>query len=426
MITYRTATLGCKVNQYETRQIEELLRRAGLDPAADHGPADLVLVNTCVVTAEAARQCRQTIRRLRRDNPAAQLIVTGCYASGPDRDQLDAVDGITLVLADKDDLRQRLARQFHAPPGAARRGISQFAGRTRAFVKIQDGCDQFCAYCIVPHARPHLRSSPPDGVLDEVQRLADAGHREVVLCGIHLGRYGNDFGQTDALPGLVAHLLDLPELGRLRLSSIEAPEISDRLLDLMAAHRPRLCPHLHLPLQSGDDAVLAAMRRPYTAEQFLRTVDAARRKVPDLALTTDLMVGFPGESDDAFQRSCDLLRRAEVSRLHVFPYSPRPATPAAAMPHQVAPDVKRRRADRARRLGHELAARFAADLVGRDVTVLVERVGGNAGGSASAEGLDEHYVRTRVALGADATVSRGDLLRARATDADEATLLAQP
>jgi len=425
MKTFRTATLGCKVNQYETREIEELLERGGLACAAEGAAADLVVVNTCIVTAEAARQSRQAVRRLARENPGARLVVTGCYATGPERGDLEAIDGIALVAGDKDDLQRRLAQELGLDADSLPRGISRFAGHTRAWVKIQDGCDQFCTYCIVPHARPKLTSRPAGEVVDEVRRLCASGHREVVLSGIHLGRYGEDLGLPGALPELVERLAGLGQLGRVRLSSIEAPEVTGALLDVMAAHRDRVCPHLHLPLQSGDDGVLRAMGRPYTAAEFLERVARARDLVPHLALTGDVIAGFPGESDAALERTCEVVLRAAFSRLHVFPYSPRAGTPAAEMADQVPAGEKRCRAERLRQLGRELATEFAARLVGRRVTVLVEQVTGNAGG-AHAEGFDEHYVRTHVALAAGAAARRGDLLAVRADASDGGTLVGRP
>jgi len=439
MPIYRTKTLGCKVNQYETREIEELLDRAGLARACGDAEADLVVVNTCVVTAEAARQCRQTIRRMRRENPRARLIVTGCYAAGPERDDLRSIDGVHIILADKDELRRRLALLPHtgrtAGLGADELapqsnlptcGISHFRGHTRAFVKIQDGCDQFCSYCIVPHVRPVMRSRPAEEVIDEVRRLIEAGHREIVLSGIHLGRYGQDLSPVGALGDLLRRLAVLPRLGRLRLSSIEVVEVDEALLEVMAERRDRICPHLHLPLQSGDDAVLAAMRRPYTSGEFLQHVERIRRALPDVALTSDVIVGFPGETAEAFQRTCRLCSEAAFSRLHVFPYSARPGTPAAEMPDQVPAEVKRSRSDRLRKLGHELAARFAAGLVGCEVTVLAEQTTRDESPEGSwAEGFQEHYVRTRVRLAAPGPVSRGTLLLARGTAGDGGLLLAE-
>ena len=426
MPVYRTKTLGCKVNQYETREIEELLDRAGLARAGDDAEADLVVVNTCVVTAEAARQCRQTIRRMRRENPRARLIVTGCYANAPERDDLQSIDGVHLILADKDELRRRLAEELAPQGNLPTCGISHFRGHTRAFVKIQDGCDQFCSYCIVPQVRPVMRSRPAEEVIDEVRRLTDSGHREIVLSGIHLGRYGEDLSLARALAELLRRLVALPRLGRIRLSSIEVVEVDEALLEVMAERRDRICPHLHLPLQSGDDAVLAAMRRPYTSGKFLQHVERIRRALPDVALSSDVIVGFPGETDQAFRQTCRLCRQAEFSRLHVFPYSVRLGTPAAEMPDQVPAEVKRSRSELLRRLGHELAARFAAGLVGRQVTVLAEQVAGGAPPEGSwAEGFNEHYVRTRVRLAASGPVGRGTLLRARGTAGDGGMLMAE-
>jgi len=428
MPTYRTQTFGCKVNQYETREIEELLERAGCTAAGDGQAADLVIVNTCVVTAEASRQCRQAIRRLRRENPQARLIVTGCYAAAPERAEVEAADAAALVVADKAALLRRLADDLALPAadGATLGGISRFAGHTRAFVKIQSGCDQYCSYCIIPHVRGRPWSRPSDEVVEEVRRLTAAGHREIVLTGIHLGRYGRDRGDDSAaLVRLVERLLRIDGLGRIRLSSIEIGEVGDELPALMAAHGDRLCPHLHVPLQSGDDAVLRAMRRPYRAAEFLDRVSRIRQTLPQVALTTDVIVGFPGESEAAFENSCRLCREAGFSRLHVFPYSPRSGTPAATMADHVPSSVRRRRSDALRRLGHRLACEFARGLVGRTVTVLVETVGRDEAGRPAAEGFDEHYVRTRVTPSGTAVPARGDLVAARVCVCDRGTAVAR-
>jgi len=429
MATYHTETLGCKVNEYETREIEELVDRAGLQQAGADAEADLVVVNTCVVTAEAARRCRQTIRRMRRDNPRARLIVTGCYAAGPEREHLRAIDGISLIMADKNELRRRLAQELAPQARLPTSGISHFSGHSRAFVKIQDGCNQFCSYCIVPHVRPVMRSRPADEVIDEMQRLSEAGYAEIVLSGIHLGRYGEDLSLSGALGKLLRQLVALPHPGhprRLRLSSIEVVEVDDALLEVMAEQPDCICPHLHLPLQSGDDAVLTAMRRPYSSDEFLRHVERIRRALPQVALTSDIIVGFPGETDEAFQRTYSLCREAGFSRLHVFPYSARIGTPAAEMPDQVPAEVKRSRSDRLRKLGHDLAARFAAGMTGRTVTVLVEQTGQAPPPDGSwAEGFQEHYVRTRVQLAAQAGATRGTLLRARGAASNGRMLMAE-
>ncbi|MBN2582767.1 MAG: tRNA (N(6)-L-threonylcarbamoyladenosine(37)-C(2))-methylthiotransferase MtaB [Planctomycetes bacterium] len=426
MPTYRTQTFGCKVNQYETREIEELLEAGGLSPAADGRAADLVVVNTCVVTAEAARQCRQTIRRMRRENPRARLIVTGCYAAAPERDDLQAIEGLHLVTADKAALLRQLAAEMGCGGDLRPGGISRFAGHTRAFVKIQDGCNQFCSYCIIPHVRGRLWSRPSDDVVDEVQRLIGAGHREIVLSGIHLGRYGRERSDEAALVELLARLVSLDGLGRIRLSSIEIVEVTDDLLALMAARPERLCAHLHVPLQSGDDAVLRAMRRPYTAAEFLDRVRQIRRVLPHVALTTDVIVGFPGETDAAFDNSCRLCREAGFSRVHVFPYSPRAGTPAAEMPDQVPREVRQKRSAALRGLGHRLAGDFARSLIGRKVSVLVETLTRESGRPSLAEGFDEHYVRTRVELTPAAAVERGHLLSARVVGSDHGAALARP
>ncbi len=437
---FRTTTFGCKVNQYESRQIDELLERLGLELApaddGDNQPVDLHIINTCVVTGEAARQCRQMIRRLRRQSAEARVVVTGCYATGPEAAELAEIDGIDLVLGDKQELLARLGdlvMQWFRPADAscacgrkraiisaapADGGLQHFAGHARGFVKIQDGCSQFCTYCIVPHVRPKLWSRPPADVAAEVRRLVRGGQQEIVLSGIHLGRYRHELGDVDALPRLLEELLRLPEKMRLRLSSIEAGEVTEQLLELMAANPERICGHLHIPLQSGDDQVLAAMHRPYDSAEFMRRVDHIRSHLPEVALTTDVIVGFPGESEAAFENTVALVERAGFSRLNVFPFSSRKGTPAAEMSEQIGPQTRQARAARLRTIGEELARAYARQFQGRRVSVLIEKLRRSTLSEAErgvqrvATGLAEHYLRVEAEIMSNHHnhVARGQLL----------------
>jgi len=395
--TFQVVSFGCKVNQVEGEALAARLRGLGLREAASDGGAELVIVNTCAVTGEAARQCRQRIRRaLRR---GARVIVTGCAAHPAAEDAaIQGMSGPLLVEPEKG----RVASYLEPAAGAA--GDSTYpvasvagsgvaaAGRSRALLKIQDGCPAACAYCIVPKVRPQVRSAAPEAVIEQVGALAAAGFREFVLCGIHLGLYGADLAPRLDLADLVERLLSVPGLGRVRLSSIEPMEVSDRLLALMAAAPDHFCPHLHIPLQSGDDGVLERMGRPYAGADFLVVVERIRRALPQPALTTDVLVGFPGETDSAFAETLRVCREAAFSRLHVFPFSKRPGTPAAAMEPAVPRTVIRERRRRAAEVGRALADAYRTSLVGRTAQVVIEKLLPDG----SAEGLSERYVRVHV------------------------------
>jgi threonylcarbamoyladenosine tRNA methylthiotransferase MtaB len=387
MPTLATYTLGCKVNQYETEYLREGFRRLGYREAADGEPIDLCVVNTCTVTAEGDAKSRKMIRQLARRHPAAEIIVTGCYATRA-ADELAALPGVAEVVADKRALPDLLARRGLIDVHA---GISRFGRRHRAYVKVQDGCRAGCAYCVIPLVRPVLSSRPVRDVLGEVRRLVEGGHREIVLVGIHLGHYrvergespGGKAGSPDEAPDLVRlvrALVDLPGEFRLRLSSLEAAEVTPGLLALMADRPDRLCPHLHLPLQSGSDDVLRRMRRGYTRGEFLRRCEEVLRRFDRPALTTDVIVGFPGERDEDFEATCRAVVAAGFSKLHVFRFSPREGTPAAAMPDQLPQRVVQERAHRLGNLGNRLRRQYMESLVGSGVQVLLEsRVDGRFG-----------------------------------------------
>ena len=371
---YRTITLGCKVNQYETELLAEGLRRLGYRPAGRDEPADLCAVNTCTVTADGDAKSRKAIRHLARENPGAEIIVMGCYATRA-ADELAAMPGVSEVLTDKAQLPALLARRGLLEPPS---GITRFGHRHRAYVKVQDGCRMPCAYCIIPRVRPKLSSRPPEDVADEVRRLVDVGHREIVLTGIHLGAYGQQ-SQREASPDhaekladLVETLAQLPGEFRLRLSSLEVAEVDDRLLGVMADCPGRVCPHLHLSLQSGSDGVLRRMRRRYTAGQFVERCDAIRRRLDQPGLTTDVIVGFPGETDAEFAETCRLVERVGFARVHLFRFSPREGTPAATMADQVHGELKRRRMGELGDVTKASRRAYMKSLVGRCVQALVE------------------------------------------------------
>ncbi|MCR4411919.1 MAG: tRNA (N(6)-L-threonylcarbamoyladenosine(37)-C(2))-methylthiotransferase MtaB [Thermoguttaceae bacterium] len=374
MPTLRVRTLGCKVNQYETEYVRQGLVRAGFREAQAGEPADLCVVNTCTVTLESDYKCRKLIRQLARENPHAEIVVMGCYATRAPR-EVAALPGVVEVLTDKRQIPRLFARFGLAQAPA---GIASFGRLHRALVKVQDGCTMECSYCVVPTVRPALWSRPVDDVLAEVRRLVEHGHLEIVLSGIHLGHYGVEPGIGAAnrpgtrLAGLVERILSIEGEFRVRLSSLEAAEATPELLDLLASHPRRLCPHLHLPMQSGADRVLRRMRRRASAAQFIEQCLAMRERLDRPSLTTDVIVGFPGETDADFEATCRAVETVGFSRVHVFRFSAREGTPAARMPDQLPPEVKRDRATRLAAIGRRLAQRYAESLCGMEIQVMVE------------------------------------------------------
>lgn len=335
MKTVAFHTIGCKLNRHETNDIERQFAERGWRPVAFGEPADVVVVNTCTVTAQSDSRCRAALRKARRESPTATVIAAGCFAQAQPR-ALAGMPEVDLVLGNRekelifdhldDDgrpLSQRVAAAVLTPgtkPAFAL--VTAFSGQTRAFVKIQDGCDAGCAYCIVPLARGPNRSLPTDVVLDHVTRLVAAGYREIVLTGVHLGTWGRDLEPRQTLARLLGRLVALPGLERLRLSSIEPTEFTPELLDLLAAS-PAICPHLHIPLQSGSATVLRSMRRPSGPEVFARVVERLARTLPDPGLGADVIAGFPGEREADFEETVGVTRSLPLTYLHVFPFSPR-------------------------------------------------------------------------------------------------------
>ncbi len=371
MPTLKTITLGCKVNRYETEYVRQGLGRLGYREPVDGEPVDLCVVNTCTVTATAESKSRKAIRHLARVHPNAEIIVMGCYATRA-ADEVAAMPGVVEVVTDKRQLSDLLARRglLDVPDG-----IDTFGSRHRAYVKVQDGCRMACSYCIIPSVRPVPVSRPPNEVIEEIGRLTTGGYREVVLTGIHLGHYGGS-GVGDRGSGNLAYLVRrIALLGgefRVRISSIEAAEVTDELIDVMAEFGDRVCPHLHVSMQSGSDAVLRRMNRRLPVRQFVERCKEVCRRLDRPALTTDVMVGFPGETDADFAATCRVVEEVGFSKVHVFRFSRRPGTPAADMPDQVPEEVKRRRAVELSELADKLREQYFEGLLGRRLQVLVE------------------------------------------------------
>lgn len=391
---------GCRLNQSEIEMLARQFGQAGHEIVGSAGEADLFVVNTCAVTSEAARSSRTMIRRLNRANADAQIVATGCYAELSPQ-VVGALPGVTTVIgnAEKDRLVPIVLQDdvpvevFDREP-LERERLPGALGRTRAFVKVQDGCDNRCTFCVTTIARGQGRSRALADVVREVRALSAAGYQEVVLTGVHLGSYGHDLGVRDGLAHLVRALLDETDIPRLRVSSLEPWDLSADFFTLW--ENPRLCRHLHLPLQSGCDATLKRMARRTTQAKFRALVEAAREQIPDLAVSTDVIAGFPGETDDEFETSLAFVREMDFMKLHVFRYSKRPGTAAARMPGHVSEEVKKARSARLLALSDEGAERFARRFVGKEVSVLWEQVNGATPGGFVNSGLTDHYVRVEM------------------------------
>ena len=380
--TVSFATLGCKTNQFESAAMQESLQKAGFHIVPFAEGAELVIVNTCTVTNATDAQSRNLIRRARKLNSTCRVVVTGCYAQ-IDPDALRDLPGVSLVIGNEEKQRLlgylesdldsnyvevsdiRLAETVCLPP------LTSFAGRSRAFVQIQNGCDAFCSYCIIPYARGASRSAHPDEILQQITELVESGYREIVLTGIHIGGYGADLQLPLTLNELVQRIELETDIHRLRLGSIEPTELTDELLETVASS-PVICPHFHIPLQAGDDNVLQRMGRNYDRGLFARLVNKIRETLPSSAICLDVITGFPGETNREFDNTFYSIAGLPITDLHVFPYSKRPGTPAATLPDQVPGNVSKERAERLRHLAEEKHRFFAESFVGKDLEVVVE------------------------------------------------------
>lgn len=353
--TFSLYTLGCKVNQYNSWYIRENLLSSGWEEKEE---GKYAIINGCSVTQVAERKTRKLIYRATRENK--MVILTGCFA----RSLSTPEEGFLVFPQEERVIEFLLGRK---PP---HKTLTSFKGRARALVKIQEGCLNFCSYCIVPFLRGRFYSRPMEEILEEVRNLS-CTHSEIVLTGTHLGQYGNDLHPPLKFPTLVSRILEtIPTGVRLRLSSIEVTEITPPLLDLFS--HPQLCPHLHIPLQSGDREILRKMNRPYTPDFFLRKVEEIRERFPDIALTTDVMVGFPGEKEEHFSHTLKLVEEIGFPRIHIFPYSPRPLTPAASLPGEVPERTKKERENILRELAIRISHRYRRKFLGKIKVVVVE------------------------------------------------------
>ena len=383
-------TLGCKVNQSDTASMEGIFRRAGYEVVDFGSPADVYLINTCVVTNTGQRKSRQIINRAVRHNPLSLIVVTGCYPqTAPE--EVRAIAGVDVIIGNQERARivelveQALenkqteildnVQKMTVDTKFEELGVGTETDKTRAFLKIQEGCNQYCTYCIIPYARGPLRSRSLESIHSEVAKLVEAGYKEVVLIGIHLGCYGKELakeGKHITLYDAVQAVLSVEGMCRVRLGSLESVEVEPRLLELMA-NEPRLCKHLHLPLQSGCDKILQAMHRPYDTARFTQLLQQIRAQVPDVAITTDIIVGFPGETEEDFATTLAFAEKCGFAKMHIFPYSKRKGTPAEKMPNQVDEAVKGERAARLAAVDEKLHQAMLKQMVGKTEEVLFEQ-----------------------------------------------------
>ena len=376
-------TLGCKVNSYESEAMIELFKQEGYEEVSFKELADVYVINTCTVTNTGDSKSRQMIRKAIRKNPEAVICVVGCYSQiAPD--DIKNIDGVSVVLGTQ--FRNEivdLVKQFQQDQKQIVKvkdvmrlktfedlNIDHFSN-TRAFLKIQDGCNNFCTYCIIPYARGRVRSRSPESVLRQAQELVDHGYYEIVLTGIHTAGYGEDLDDY-SFYDLLVDLIKIKGLKRLRISSIETSQIPDEMIDLIASSHV-IVDHLHVPLQSGCDETLKRMNRKYNCETYYQKLSHIKEKIPDIVFTTDVIVGFPGETEEEFEKTYQFIEKVGFTQLHVFPYSPRRGTPAAKMDNQIADTIKHERVNRLIELSHQLNSQYAKSQIGKTLRVLFEK-----------------------------------------------------
>lgn len=386
MKTVAFTTLGCRVNQYDTDAMRGLFIQSGYTPVDFDEKADIYVINTCSVTNMGERKSRQLIRKAKRTNEDAYIIVTGCYAQlAPEA--IATIDGVNLVIGTNNRHRVvELVEQLESTEKQISivRNIMEQAtfeemplygneiDKARAFMKIQEGCNNYCTFCIIPYTRGKLKSRRVEDIVKEAKRLVEHGYHEIVLTGIHLGNYGIELLEKPNLAHVVKALLEIPGLERIRLGSIESVEVSEELVDLMAKD-PRFCTHLHLPLQAGSDHILKLMNRHYNLQEFKDLIARLRSRIPGLAITTDIIAGFPGETDEDFEETMRTVEEIGFTHIHAFPYSKREGTPAATMEDQVPEAVKKTRVALLNSLGQKGLQKFAEQMIGKLAEILIER-----------------------------------------------------
>ena len=414
-------TLGCKVNQYETEAMLELFEKEGYEKAETEDYADVYVINTCTVTHMSDRKSRQYIRRMKKKNPDAIIAVVGCY-SQVSPEEILSIDEVNLVMGTND--RKKIVEEVKKIDASRKIStvddimkvkafeeieINKTNGKTRAFLKIQDGCDRYCSYCIIPYARGRVRSRDLESIVKEVENLAANGYKEVVLTGIHVASYGKDIKDSDIkLLDVIKQINNIEGIERIRLSSVEPILFTDEFVEAVSA-MDKVCPHYHLSLQSGCDETLKRMKRRYTTEEYKTIVDRLRAAIPNVSITTDVIVGFPGETNEEFDKTYEFLKDIELTHMHIFKYSPRKGTPAATMENQVDPSTKHERSEKLLQLNEENFKKFGQKMLDKEFNVLFEqKVGDN-----KFEGLTENYVK--VIVESDKDLSE-QILKVKITD----------
>ena len=415
-------TLGCKVNQYETEAMLEMFEKEGYSQVDSEEFADVYVINTCTVTHMSDRKSRQYIRRMKKKNPDAIIAVVGCYSQVSPEEILD-IEEVNLVMGTNE--RRTIVEEIKKLDASKKVStvddimkvrafeeieISQSNGKTRAFMKIQDGCDRFCSYCIIPYARGgKVRSRSMESIIEEVKKLASNGYKEIVLTGIHVASYGKDIKDDQmTLLNVIKEINKVEEIQRIRLSSVEPVLFTDEFVSEVSKMK-KVCPHYHLSLQSGCDETLKRMNRRYTIEEYKNIVDRLRENIPNVAITTDVIVGFPGETNEEFNKTYEFLRDIELSQMHIFKYSPRKGTPAATMENQIDPQMKQFRSEKLLNLSKENFNKFASKFIGEELEVLFEQnIVDN-----KYEGLTPNYIRVVVDSNEDI---RGQILKVKIRD----------
>ncbi|MBR4904475.1 MAG: tRNA (N(6)-L-threonylcarbamoyladenosine(37)-C(2))-methylthiotransferase MtaB [Selenomonadaceae bacterium] len=398
-------TLGCKVNQYESEAMQKLFTAAGYEIAEEISAADVVIINTCTVTAVSSQKSRQMIRRAAKKN--CVLVVVGCYAQS-EPEEISKIDGVDIIIGTKD--RVRIVELVEAALNNRSEKILQVGNvddisdfeelphtphRTRAFLKIEDGCNNFCSYCIIPYVRGRVRSRSLESIRAECLALKAAGFKEIVLTGIHIGAYGREQGKGIRDKGIslidaIKTVLDAANPLRFRLGSLESAELTDELIELIKNDK-RICNHVHLPLQAGSDEILKAMRRPYTTKNFATLTARLVKEIPEISIGTDLIVGFPGETDKHFDETLSFIQSQPFSKIHVFPYSARTGTVAATLPNQISPQIKKSRAGRALEISQAKSENFYKQFIGKTVEIIAE-----TSTDGIVDGLTKNYIRVYV------------------------------
>jgi threonylcarbamoyladenosine tRNA methylthiotransferase MtaB len=421
-LSFIIRTLGCKVNQYESQLMREQLVAAGFIQRQPDQDPDICVVNTCTVTEQSDAKSRQMLRGFIRKYPNSRIVAIGCYAES-DAETLRNIDGVDLVLDNrkKETFTEEISSLLSVEaPAPAPLTITTFEGHTRAFVKIQDGCNNFCSYCKIPYVRGRCRSRDIDEVVSEVKSLSKNNFREIVLTGIHLGAFGKSGGRSEnKLPQLIGELDKIEQLRRIRLSSIDPDEVTEDLIDAIACCS-KVCHHLHISVQSGSDRILSMMNRRYIRQTYIQLAEKLYNKIPDISISTDIMAGFPGESESDFVDSLDLIEKVCFSKVHIFGFSPRKGTPAALMSGQVDPPTIKARIKRLKGAESEAAVRHRQKFIGTTQEILIEKIDD---AHFVAEGFTNNYLRCKTSYTKDSGFPHQEAVFRSKIEKTEGTML---